>query len=359
MDLPSAGALLELLGDGRNPESVGVFAANPVVFVQLDGDPRLDRLCIRLRDLPCVSVGVATGGWPPSQTVVGGGVPAHFHLDILMTQEDDPPMPWVGCPDLDKAVSVVFEAVNASPTAAVTLVQLLRLTEALGSSDAVVAESLAYSTLQSGDHHRVWLRSRPVRAPRHHSGPAVSVVRSGSVLRVELRRPEVRNALDVQMRDELVVAFELAAADSTLQVVVSGAGPAFCSGGDLQEFGGNDDPAQAHLIRTTRSAARALLDIASRTTFLLHGACVGAGIELAAFGRRVVAEPGTRISLPEVGMGLIPGAGGTVSLPRRIGRQRTAYLAITGQAVSAATALAWGLVDEVSPFHAESSSRCL
>ncbi|MCZ0997091.1 enoyl-CoA hydratase/isomerase family protein [Streptomyces mirabilis] len=79
----------------------------------------------------------------------------------------------------------------------------------------------------------------------------------------------------------------------------------------------------------------------------LHGACVGAGIELAAFAGRVLAAPDTLIRLPEVGMGLIPGAGGTASLPVRIGRERTAYLALSGDTLSAAQALGWGLVDEI------------
>jgi enoyl-CoA hydratase/carnithine racemase len=79
----------------------------------------------------------------------------------------------------------------------------------------------------------------------------------------------------------------------------------------------------------------------------LHGACVGSGIELPAFAATVLAEPSTVVSLPEVSLGLIPGAGGTVSLPRRIGRHRTARLALTGDRIDAATALEWGLVDAI------------
>ncbi|MFF3145493.1 enoyl-CoA hydratase/isomerase family protein, partial [Streptomyces sp. NPDC057927] len=90
-----------------------------------------------------------------------------------------------------------------------------------------------------------------------------------------------------------------------------------------------------------------LQECGPRVTAHLHGACVGAGIELAAFAGRVLAAPGTVIRLPEVGMGLIPGAGGTASLPVRIGRERTAYLALSGDTLSAAQALGWGLVDEI------------
>ncbi|HLT69358.1 MAG TPA: enoyl-CoA hydratase/isomerase family protein, partial [Acidimicrobiales bacterium] len=72
-----------------------------------------------------------------------------------------------------------------------------------------------------------------------------------------------------------------------------------------------------------------------------------AGVEVAAFAGRVVAAPDATFRLPELGMGLIPGAGGTVSLTRRIGRQATARLVLTGETVDAVTALALGLVDEV------------
>ncbi|HEX3334643.1 MAG TPA: enoyl-CoA hydratase/isomerase family protein, partial [Acidimicrobiales bacterium] len=80
----------------------------------------------------------------------------------------------------------------------------------------------------------------------------------------------------------------------------------------------------------------------------LHGACMGSGIELAAFTDWVIAAEDTQIALPEIGLGLIPGAGGTISLPRRIGRLRTAWLAFSGCAIDAPTAQSWGLVDEIA-----------
>ena len=89
-------------------------------------------------------------------------------------------------------------------------------------------------------------------------------------------------------------------------------------------------------------------DLAGRVRFEVHGACIGAGAELPAFSREVVARGDAFFALPEVGFGLVPGAGGTASLPRRIGRQRTAWLALTGERIDAATALAWGLIDEVA-----------
>jgi enoyl-CoA hydratase/carnithine racemase len=102
-------------------------------------------------------------------------------------------------------------------------------------------------------------------------------------------------------------------------------------------------------VRTTAGAAPALLAVADRVTAYLHGNCIGAGIEVPAFAGRVVAAPDTVLRLPEIGMGLIPGAGGTVSISRRIGRHRTAWLALTGQPLPALPARDWGLVDEVRP----------
>jgi enoyl-CoA hydratase/carnithine racemase len=174
------------------------------------------------------------------------------------------------------------------------------------------------------------------------------VDREGDRLLLRLHRPERHNAFSASMRDGLLEALDVALADTALHVELSGDGPSFCSGGDLDEFGTAQDPAAAHLVRTQASVARGLAALADRTTVRLHGACMGAGIELPAFAGHVVASPDVQIALPELQLGLIPGAGGTVSLPRRIGRQRTALLALTGHPIDASTALAWSLVDELA-----------
>jgi enoyl-CoA hydratase/carnithine racemase len=155
--------------------------------------------------------------------------------------------------------------------------------------------------------------------------------------------------MNAAMRDAVCEAFEVVAADRDItEVHLSGDGPSFCSGGDLDEFGSATDAGAAHLIRVARSAGRPVHEHADLVTAHLHGACIGAGIEVPAFAGRVEAAPDTVISLPEVAMGLIPGAGGTVSVSRRIGRWRTAWLALSGAALDAATAHAWGLVDELA-----------
>src|SRR6202035_1667131 len=127
------------------------------------------------------------------------------------------------------------------------------------------------------------------------------------------------NAYSARMRDELVADLQMAAHDSTITSVhLRGHGPNFCSGGDLAEFGTRPDPASAHTIRTQRSAGWWIHHLQPQVTVHLHGACVGAGIELAAFAGAVEATEDATMSLPEVSMGLIPGAGGTASIPRRI-----------------------------------------
>ncbi|NEA63446.1 enoyl-CoA hydratase/isomerase family protein [Streptomyces sp. SID12488] len=268
-------------------------------------------------------------------------------FDVLLTSEPDPPRPWVSCADPYATARRLAEIVADRPAASVALMQVLRMGPALAPPDRLVVESLAYSTLQASTVFRAWLDSAPARTPRPSAEP-VALARDGDSLSITLDRPEARNAMDAGTRDALCEALEVAALDPSItRVDLYGNGPSFCAGGDLSEFGTARDPAQAHLVRVHRSPAALLQRCGARVTAHLHGACVGAGIELTAFAGRVRAAPDTVIRLPEVGMGLIPGAGGTASLPLRIGRERTAYLALSGEALSAREALRWGLVDEV------------
>lgn len=241
------------------------------------------------------------------------------------------------------------DAVRARPLAASVLVQLLRATENLPVADALYAESLAYATLQGGPEHRRWLATRSAE-PAHpaEAGPPVMLERNDGELTVALNRPARRNAISVAMRDALVEAFQLVLADDSVRrVVLSGRGKCFSVGGDLAEFGRVPDPATGHAIRLLTLPARFLARCADRVEARVHSACIGAGVELPAFARRVVASRKTFFQLPELEMGLLPGAGGTVSVPRRIGRQRAAWLMLSGERIGARTALEWGLVDAI------------
>lgn len=238
--------------------------------------------------------------------------------------------------------------VSSAPLASLVLVDLLQTTGALPVQPALAVEAWAYSTLLGGAEFRAW-RSRTPPRRRHDDAdePPTLVRRHRDTLEITLARPARRNALDRSMRDALVDDLDVALLDPTIEhVVVRGAGPDFCSGGDLDEFGTTEDLALAAAIRVERSPARAVHRLGGRVTCHVHGACVGAGVELPSLAGTVTAEQGAWFMLPELSMGLVPGAGGTVGLPRRIGRWRTAYMALTGARIDLDTAVSWGLVDE-------------
>jgi len=240
------------------------------------------------------------------------------------------------------AVERLLAGFARAPVAATCAALLLR-TPPVTWRDGLVRESTTYSMLQGAAEFRRWRAARGAPRPAGDPAPRVRVARHGRVTEVTLTRAERHNALDRAMRDELHAALVAA----TGPVVLLGAGPSFCSGGDLDEFGTFPDPALAHLVRLSRSLAARAAERSDQLVVGVHGACLGAGIELAAFASRVVAADDTRVGLPELGLGLVPGAGGTVSLPRRVGRHRTLALLLHDGTISAPAALGWGLVDEV------------
>lgn len=306
--------------------------------------------------------GAGPDDWPRDATAVvrldgagaeGPPAPLHPGLPAVVVGLSDagPDDPWAAACDVvlapgDPALDAVVATVARCPLAAYAYVALLR-----GAprplDDGLVLESATYSALQAGPEFGAWLAGRE-RRRRAGEGDPVEVARDGDVLRVTLTRPHVRNALDAAMREALLDALAVAEADPGLRVELRGAGPDFCAGGDLDEFGTFADPATAHRLRLARSVGRALARLADRTTVHLHGHCAGSGIELPAFAGRVVADPGTVVSLPELPLGLVPGAGGTVSIPGRVGRHRAALLGLSATPIDAGTALAWGLVDELA-----------
>ena len=327
--LDAAGLLETALAAGADPV-LSSLSGHPYLLVDLGAPGALrsaerDALCEWLNRQACPVIGLA------------GEVAVHplaCACDVLARDAED--------------AATLIANIEGSPLAALVLVQLLRSTAAMPIAQALTAESLAYATLQAGAEFRRWLASAPrTGAAGEPAGRSpVLLEREGAQLSLRLNRPERRNALSVGMRDALFEALELVIADRSItQVTVSGAGACFSAGGDLAEFGSAPDPATAHAVRSARSVPALLGRCADRLTFRIHGAAVGAGVEMAAFGRRIEATADAYFQLPEIRYGLIPGSGGCVSLPRRIGRQRTAYLALSAQRLDARTALAWGLID--------------
>jgi enoyl-CoA hydratase/carnithine racemase len=244
------------------------------------------------------------------------------------------------------SLATLVEAIEANPRSAAIVVQLLRHVEGHPVEAALHHESMAYGLLQGSDEHKAW------RAGRRKSGRAsppgtVHVSRDGDVLDVVLDRPEASNAVDRGMRDALREAFALAVLDEDIQVRLRAVGKAFCIGAELGEFGTTCDPATAHAIRMETLPAHAIARCADRFSAHVQGACVGTGVEMAAFAHWLTATPNAWFQLPELGMGIIPGAGGCVSVTRRIGRQRAALMILSGKRIGAKTALGWGLVDAI------------
>lgn len=291
--------------------------------VSADDDDQL-RWC---RRAPCVVIGCTDGGRRPAESV-----------DIALVGEER-----------ERLLDGIVANVIAQPGACRTLVDVLRATPSLDVLAGLTLESTAYSMLLAGAEFVAWLAGQPPREPRTFALDPVRLDRVGDELRITLTRPENRNAFSAALRDELFHALTTAHVDPSIEhVVLAGAGPVFCSGGDLTEFGTASDVVRAHEIRTRRSVG-AVLSGLPKTTAVVHGTCVGAGVEISAFADRVIADPGTTFRLPEISMGLVPGAGGTVSITRRIGRQHCARLAILGEPIDASRALELGLIDEIRP----------
>ena len=251
---------------------------------------------------------------------------------------------WVTPTELEQ----LLLAITAQPIAATVLCQILRQTLSLSAERALVNESLAYGVLQSSKGFRQWLKTRSKPKLNQAEEPTVLTKREDGALAITLNRPSQHNAYNAQMRDELWAALQLASADTSIsRITLRGNGPSFCSGGDLSEFGSVNDSGLAHIVRNSRNPGLLLSQIADQTHVEVHGACIGAGIELPAFCGHIKAKPDAYFKLPEIALGLIPGAGGTVSISRRIGRHATAKLALSGESINAQEALSLGLVDSI------------
>lgn len=308
-------------------------------LVVLDAAERPDELAGGL-----IVVGLhRAGARPPSPAA---------RFDILLTTDADAPAPWVSIEpaELDRVAADLADRAARQPAAAAALAQVLRASLRLSFAEALAAESAAFSMLLASSGFLDWRTATPRRERAEPDRARVVLHEADGALQIALDRPERRNAVDARMRDELCEALDVAIIHPDQPaVIIRGEGPDFSAGGDLDEFGTATNPGEAHLVRLFRSPAERLHTLGGRTEARLHGACIGAGIEFPAAATRVVARADSRFRLPEVAMGLIPGAGGTVTLPRRIGRHRTCYMALSGAELDASRALAWGLIDEIGP----------
>lgn len=179
-----------------------------------------------------------------------------------------------------------------------------------------------------------------------------TVTIENGVALVTLTRPQVMNALNVRLREELIaVARELDTNPDVSVAVFTGAGDrAFCAGADLKERGQQSVEEQYHYRRHLRPQwIHAVAGMGKPTIAAVNGYCLGGGLELALQCDILIASEKASFGLPEVTLGFLPGAGGTQRLPRAIGLQKAKEILLTGRRFDAAEAERLGVVSRVVP----------
>ena len=166
---------------------------------------------------------------------------------------------------------------------------------------------------------------------------------------VTLNRPQALNAYNLQMRDELYQVLSAIRDDPEVKVAIfQGAGErAFCAGADLTEFLTAPSPAAARRVRWERDVWGLFLSIAKPLVAALHGYVLGSGMEIALCCDIRLASQDAQFGLPEVGLGIIPAAGGSQTLPRMIGVAKALEILLTGRRIKAEEAHRLKLVNRV------------
>ncbi|MGD9599566.1 MAG: enoyl-CoA hydratase/isomerase family protein [Steroidobacteraceae bacterium] len=176
---------------------------------------------------------------------------------------------------------------------------------------------------------------------------------SDDVAVVTLNRPDTANTLDLAMGRELLAAALRCEADPAVRaVVLTGAGKAFCFGGDLRGMIAGGLPAEPYLKELTthlHAAVARFMRMDAPVVAAVNGTAAGAGVGLVAMADLAILAEGAKISLAYTGVGLTPDGGTSFLLPRAVGAKRAMELILTNRALSAAEALDWGLVNQVVP----------
>jgi enoyl-CoA hydratase/carnithine racemase len=170
---------------------------------------------------------------------------------------------------------------------------------------------------------------------------------SDDIVVLRLNRPQVRNALNLEVRVRLADEITRYGADAkTRCVIITGSDTVFAAGADITEMAGAG-PVEV-MARNTQQYWRAIMDCPKPVIAAVEGFALGGGFELALCADIIVAGDGAKMGLPEVKLGILAGGGGTQKLARLVGRQRAMLLLMTGRMFSAAEALAMGIVGEVT-----------
>ncbi|MBB3219956.1 crotonase/enoyl-CoA hydratase family protein [Pseudoduganella umbonata] len=188
--------------------------------------------------------------------------------------------------------------------------------------------------------------------------PFLAIEREGAILTVRLNSPETRNALSTpsQMQEFVDLCAAVRLDRSVKVVVLTGNGPAFCAGGnvkDMAERGGIFAGSPYEVSESYRNGIQripsCLYNLDVPVIAALNGPAIGAGLDLACMCDVRIAADTAKFAESFVKLGIVPGDGGAWLLPRIVGMPKASLMALTGDSIDAATALAWGLVTEVVP----------
>ena len=178
---------------------------------------------------------------------------------------------------------------------------------------------------------------------------SLMVAADGAAARITLNRPEKRNALSLELMEELIATLrEVSAQGATRAIVIEGAGPAFSAGHDLSEMIGRDEEFYRELFGVCTVLMETIHELPQPVIAKVHGIATAAGCQLVAACDLAVAADGARFGTPGVKIGLFCSTP-MVSVSRAVGRKRAMQLLLTGESIDARTALEWGLVNRVLP----------
>lgn len=178
---------------------------------------------------------------------------------------------------------------------------------------------------------------------------SLRVTNQGPAARIVMDRPEKRNALSMELIDEMIAALrEIASQPAARAIVIEGAGPAFSAGHDLSEMIGREEAFLRELFDRCTVMMETIHDVPQPVIAKVHGIATAAGCQLVAACDLAVAAAGTRFATPGVKIGLFCSTP-MVPVSRAVGRKRAMQMLLTGEPIDAQTALEWGLVNRVVP----------
>jgi enoyl-CoA hydratase len=171
---------------------------------------------------------------------------------------------------------------------------------------------------------------------------------SDDIVVLRLNRPQVRNALNLEVRVRLADEIARCGSDpKTRCVIITGSDTVFAAGADITEMAGAG-PIEV-MARNVQQYYRAIMDCPKPVIAAVEGFALGGGFELALCADIIIAGDGAKLGLPEVKLGILAGGGGTQKLARLVGKQRAMLLLMTGRMFGAAEALAMGVAGDVAP----------